>query len=120
MTPARRRALVTAAALAGGIAFVCREALRGRVYFGRDAMRFFIPDASFLAEALGRWELPLWIPYVRLGQPFLATLQSQVLYLPHVLCVLAFGPVVGFTVQHLLHVAIAVAGTFLFCRAAGL
>jgi len=100
-----------------GLAFVYRQALAGQVYFGRDALRFFIPDSSFLLESLQRGELPLWTPYIRLGQPFLATLQSQVFYPPRVLTVLLFGPVVGFTAQQILHAGLASWGTYLAARA---
>lgn len=102
-----------------GLLFVYREVLAGNVYFGRDAMRFFVPDSAFLLESMQRGELPLWTPYIRLGQPFLATLQSQVFYPPRVLTVALFGPVVGYTVQQLLHAALAAAGTWWAARRLG-
>lgn len=102
-----------------GLLFVYRQALQGNVYFGRDALRFFIPDSSFLLESLRRGELPLWTPYIRLGQPFLATLQSQVFYPPRVLTVALFGPIVGYTVQQVLHAALATAGTYWAARKLG-
>ncbi|AKJ02062.1 Hypothetical protein AA314_03688 [Archangium gephyra] len=95
---------------------VYRSVLQGRVLAGRDAFRIFIPDSAFLLEALRSGELPLWNPYLRLGQPFAATLYSQVFYPPRLLTVLLAGPELGFTLQHLLHVVLAAAGTFLLLR----
>ncbi|MFY0579155.1 hypothetical protein ACN28S_37180 [Cystobacter fuscus] len=94
-----------------GMALVYRALLRGQVLAGRDAFRIFFPDSAFLLEALRAGEIPLWTPYPRLGQPFAATLYSQVFYPPRLLTVLLAGPVLGFTLQHLLHVGIAAAGT---------
>ncbi|MET0402343.1 MAG: hypothetical protein ABW123_08060, partial [Cystobacter sp.] len=99
-----------------GMALVYRSLLEGEVLAGRDAFRIFFPDSAFLLESLRDGVLPLWTPYPRLGQPFAATLYSQVFYPPRLLTVLLAGPVLGFTLQHLLHVAIAAVGTFLFLR----
>jgi hypothetical protein len=95
---------------------VYRTLLQGRVLAGRDAFRIFIPDSAFLLEALRSGELPLWNPYPRLGQPFAATLYSQVFYPPRLLTVLLAGPELGLTLQHLLHVVLAAVGTFLLLR----
>ncbi|ATB41469.1 hypothetical protein CYFUS_006935 [Cystobacter fuscus] len=102
-----------------GMALVYRALLRGQVLAGRDAFRIFFPDSAFLLEALRAGELPLWTPYPRLGQPFAATLYSQVFYPPRLLTVLLAGPVLGFTLQHLLHVGIAAAGTWRLARHLG-
>ncbi|REG34864.1 membrane protein YfhO [Archangium gephyra] len=102
--------------LLAGMGLVYRSVLQGRVLAGRDAFRIFIPDSAFLLEALRSGELPLWNPYLRLGQPFAATLYSQVFYPPRLLTVLLAGPELGFTLQHLLHVVLAAAGTFLLLR----
>ncbi|WNG46001.1 YfhO family protein [Archangium minus] len=102
--------------LLAGMALVYRSVLQGRMLAGRDAFRIFIPDSAFLLEALRAGELPLWNPYLRLGQPFAATLYSQVFYPPRLLTVLLAGPELGLTLQHLLHVVIAAVGTFLLLR----
>lgn len=102
--------------LLAGMALVYRSVLQGGVMAGRDAFRIFIPDSAFLLDALRAGELPLWNPYLRLGQPFAATLYSQVFYPPRLLTVLLAGPELGLTLQHLLHVAIAATGTFLLLR----
>jgi hypothetical protein len=99
-------------------AVIYAPVFRGQILLGRDIPRLFIPDAAFLLESLRRRELPLWNPYLRLGQPFAATLYSQAFYPPHWVALLA-GPQVGITVQHLLHVGIACGGTFWVCRRLG-
>ncbi|HVE82301.1 MAG TPA: YfhO family protein [Myxococcales bacterium] len=111
-----RRTLLLWAGLLAGLLFVYRQALLGRVMAGRDASWIFIPDSELLLESLRQGELPLWNPYLRLGQPFAATLYSQAFYPPRVLTTVAFGPYVGFTVHHALHVAAAAAGMFLLAR----
>lgn len=116
MREALRKRLIPWLGLLAGMALVYRSVLQGRVMAGRDAFRVFIPDSAFLLEALRAGELPLWNPYLRLGQPFAATLYSQVFYPPRLLTVLLAGPELGLTLQHLLHVALAAAGTFLLLR----
>jgi hypothetical protein len=116
MREAVRRRLGPWLGLLAGLALVYRSVLQGRVMAGRDAFRIFIPDSAFLLESLRAGELPLWNPYPRLGQPFAATLYSQVFYPPRLLTVLLAGPELGLTLQHLLHVVIAAAGTFLLLR----
>jgi membrane protein YfhO len=102
--------------LVAGVLFVHRQVLLGRVMAGRDAFRLFIPDSVFLLQSLWHGELPLWNPYLRLGQPFAATLYAQAFYPPEVVLTLLFGPYVGFTVHHALHVAAAAVGMFLLAR----
>lgn len=102
--------------LVAGVLFVHRQVLLGKVMAGRDAFRLFIPDSVFLLESIRQGEVPLWNPYLRLGQPFAATLQSEAFYPPEVAVTLAFGPYVGFTVHHALHVAAAAVGMFLLAR----
>ncbi|HZN92879.1 MAG TPA: YfhO family protein [Myxococcales bacterium] len=112
----RRRSLLLWAGLLAGLLFVHRPALLGKVMAGRDAFRLFIPDSVLLLQSLRQGEWPLWNPYLRLGQPFAATLQSEAFYPPEIGITLAFGPYVGFTVHHALHVAAAAVGTFLLAR----
>jgi hypothetical protein len=116
MTPTRGRALLLWSALLAGLAFTHRQVFLGKVMAGRDAFRLFMPDSAFLLQSLRALELPLWNPHVRLGQPFAATLHSEAFYLPHLLTTGLFGPYIGFTVHHALHVAAAAAGMFLLAR----
>ena len=107
MTPERRRWLITVALLVAGMAFAYRPIFRGAVIAGRDAFRLFIPYSALILESLRHGELPLWNPYMRLGQPMGAALISQGLYPLAILTALAGGPVVGVTLRQLLHVLIA-------------
>lgn len=112
-----RRSALLLLGLGAGLAFVYRHLLTGHVIAGRDAFRIFIPDSALLLDYLRHRELPLWNPYVNLGQPFAATLQAQAFYPPHWLVAGLFGPVLGYTVGHVLHAALACAGTYRLCRA---
>ncbi|MBI3182468.1 MAG: YfhO family protein [Myxococcales bacterium] len=105
--------------LAGALALVHRHLLRGELLAGRDGFRIFMPEAAYLAERLSAFELPLWTSSVRLGQPFAATLYSQVFYPPHLLCVIAFGPGWGVNLQAVLHGAVAAGGAYLIARRLG-
>ncbi|HLL54043.1 MAG TPA: hypothetical protein VK447_10875, partial [Myxococcaceae bacterium] len=114
---ADKRSALLLGALLAGLVFAYRAFfLGGRVLAGRDAFRLSIPDSALLRELLGRFELPLWNPYLYLGQPFAGTLQSQAFYPPHLLTTLLFGPVYGYTVGHVLHAAIAAVGAYWLCR----
>lgn len=115
MSRSTRNAL-TVCGLLAVLAIVYRSALSGHVLAGRDVFRIFFPDSAFLLESLRAGELPLWNPYVRLGQPFAATLYSQVFYPPRWAAVLLAGPIAAMTVLQVLHVALAAAGVFLLSR----
>ncbi|HVE82302.1 MAG TPA: YfhO family protein [Myxococcales bacterium] len=107
MTLVRRRWLLTTALLAAGVAFAYRPIFRGAVIAGRDAFRLFIPYSALILESLRQGELPLWNPYMRLGQPMAAALISQGLYPPAILTAVLGGPVAGVTLRQILHVVIA-------------
>jgi len=100
-------------------AWIYRPVLWGEALAGRDVFRMAIPDCAFILESLRRWELPLWLPHSRLGQPFLATLQSQAVYPPRVLAALLFGPTWAPTAEQAFHTALAVAGAWMAARALG-
>jgi hypothetical protein len=61
---------------------------RGQFYL-RDFHPFFYPQKLFLAQSLGRGELPLWLPHVGCGVPFFASLQPGVAYPPSALLLAA-------------------------------
>ncbi|HYV47915.1 MAG TPA: hypothetical protein VFA20_23810, partial [Myxococcaceae bacterium] len=117
MTDRRRRWLITLALLVAGLAFTYRPVFRGAVIAGRDAFRLFIPYSALILESLHQGELPLWNPYMRLGQPMGAALISQGLYPLAILTSLAAGPVFGVTLRQLLHVLIAWFGVHRLGRA---
>lgn len=112
----RRAGLPTLVGLLALLAFVYWPVLGGQLFAGRDLFRIFFPDSAFLLESLRAGEVPLWNPYLRLGQPFAATLYSQVYYPPRWAAVLLTGPIVSMTVMQLGHVVLAAVGVFLLCR----
>jgi len=117
--PSLSKWLVPGMLLGLATALVYRGVFRGELLAGRDLALLFIPDAVYLQECLETWTLPLWLPYSRLGEPFAATLQSQAFYPLRVVPVLLFGATRGITVEHLVHVVIAVVGTALAARRLG-
>jgi Bacterial membrane protein YfhO len=80
----------------------------------RDLLVFVAPFKHFLGERLRSGQLPLWNPYVYMGTPFLASLQSGVFYPPSALLLLPFP--LGFNLFLLAHYCIAVTGFWLFSR----
>jgi len=120
MARARRlRWLVATGLFLSALTLAYRPLFSGQVLAGRDLFRLFIPDAAFLLECIREGELPLWLPYTRLGQPFAATIQAQAFYPPRILSVLMAGPVWGITLEHLMHVLIAFCGAWLAARRMG-
>ncbi len=69
---------------------------------GIDYTRFYEPYQHFLRESLMRGEIPWWNPYSSLGRPFLADLQTAVLY-PATILMVAFGAKAGWVIGTLLH-----------------
>jgi len=116
LTGKRRDLFIGAAVILVGLAAVYRGLFLGQVLAGRDIFRLFLPQGGFLKDCLQRGELPLWNPNVWLGQPFAATLQSEAFY-PVRLVLLAIADHVWVpTLQHLVHVLIAVSGVWFLCR----
>lgn len=93
--------------------------LRGQVQAARDLYAQFFPETFVLIERWRAFEVPLWLPNERLGQPFLALLYTQVFYAPRVITGLLFGHVVGPNVMHVFHCVFAFTGAFLALRRAG-
>jgi hypothetical protein len=52
-----------------------------------DLREFHNPLASFFADSLRRWELPLWDPFTYCGRPVYANLQMQTFYPPALIAV---------------------------------
>jgi hypothetical protein len=76
---------------------------------GFDFVRMHAFYKSYYREALLAGRLPLWNPYVGLGRPFLADIETQTLYPPN-LFVLLFGVNCGIPLLLVLHQAIAIGG----------
>lgn len=91
----------------------------GRVHFFGDILLWFIPWRTFARDQILFGHMPLWNPYSFCGQPFLANLQSALLYPPNLL-LLPLPPDAAVHASILLHASWAGLGMFLLARAFGL
>ena len=97
------------------VAFFSQLVLGNLVMAGLDVFNYFYPYKAYAAEVLRSGSLPLWNPYLFMGVPFLANIQSAVLYplnLP--LLWLSAPKMVSWSI--LLHVFMAGAFTYGFAR----
>ncbi|MEN8145965.1 MAG: hypothetical protein ABFS14_13585, partial [Gemmatimonadota bacterium] len=87
----------------------------GQAFFSRDITPFFYPMKAFLARSMRAWDLPLWNPWLRNGEPFFAALQPGVLYPGNIL--LYVLPLrIGFGLFVVLHYAVAGLGMYSLLR----
>lgn len=77
-------------------------------FTGYDFMRMHFFYKTYFREAFLSGRLPLWNPYVGLGRPFMADIESATLYPPNLLVLLGVYP--GTAVSVLLHQALAIYG----------
>ena len=68
------------ALLALTVIFFWKIALTNLILAGVDVFTYFTPFKAYAAEALRAGRLPLWNPYLFMGVPFLANIQTAVLY----------------------------------------
>ncbi|QRK10127.1 hypothetical protein JQX13_08540 [Archangium violaceum] len=87
--PSRAHAVSLACAAVVLAVLVAHGLMLVRQPVSPDILFLFLPNAAFLREQLLRGELPLWNPLLLAGHPFLAELQTQVLYPPSLLFLLA-------------------------------
>lgn len=85
-----------------------------------DMTVYYYPLAHATVESLQAGRLPLWGPYILGGHPFLAEMQTQVLYPVRWLTVLlTLGQPLSyraFTAETIAHLILAAWGAFAFCR----
>jgi len=62
------------------LVFLWRLVLGNLVMAGLDVFTYFYPYKAYAAEAIRSGSLPLWNPYLFMGVPFLANIQTAVLY----------------------------------------
>jgi len=62
------------------VAFFWKIALTNLVLVGVDVFTYFTPFKAYAARVLRAGRLPLWNPYLFMGVPFLANIQTAVLY----------------------------------------
>ncbi|MCE9634926.1 MAG: YfhO family protein [Planctomycetes bacterium] len=108
------------AAIAACVAFFLWDSLfAARAFLMRDTIYDFIPWRRFAADAAREGSVPLWNPYSRFGQPFVANPQSAFFYPPHHLFdLLPVRWALAGTIA--LHLFIAAAGMFALLRRFGL
>ncbi len=97
------------------IMFFWRTALTNLILVGLDVFTYFYPYKAYAVQAMTEGSVPLWNPYLFMGVPFLANIQAATLYplnLP--LCWLSIPKMT--TCSILIHVFLAGAFTYLFCR----
>ncbi|UCC67828.1 MAG: YfhO family protein [Armatimonadota bacterium] len=84
-----------------------------------DPIQQYLPWRIYAVESLRAGFIPLWNPYAFCGTPFLANLQSTVLYPPNLLFLLT-GARHGFGVSAILHLALGGLSMYAFLRTLGL
>ncbi len=97
--------------------FFWKIALTNLIPAGLDVFTYFCPYREYAAQVIRAGHLPLWNPYLFLGAPFLANIQSAVLYpLNYFFLWLPAPKMVAYSI--VLHIFLAGAFTYLFARRA--
>ncbi len=113
--PPREDVIPLTLILACTVAFFYKTVIGNLIMAGLDVFTYFYPYKAYAAEAIRSGSLPLWNPYLFMGVPFLANIQSGVLYpvnLP--LYWLSAPKMVSYSA--VLHLSLAGAFTYLFAR----
>jgi hypothetical protein len=89
-----------------------------------DLRYFHYPHAWFIAESFRHFDLPLWDPYTYFGRPFMANIQTAVLYPPLALLILLSNLIGGhlfylLEVNVILHVFLGGVFTYWLVRRLG-
>lgn len=115
----RRTALCVLLLAVLAIAYFSPLLLSERCFAARDHYIFFHPRRFFAAEQMRAGHLPLWNPYLAGGVPFLANLQSSVVYpLAFLYYVMPFSS--GYTWYVILHYWLGSLFMFVLLRRWGL
>lgn len=102
-----------------GILFFADFLFSSKNFYYRDILNFHYPLRKVLIDAYGRWELPLWNPFVSLGQPMLANPNYMAFYPTNLLHL--FLPFhYAFKLHFILHPLLAGTGMYFLCRRLGL
>ncbi|HXN34655.1 MAG TPA: hypothetical protein VN877_00695, partial [Opitutaceae bacterium] len=104
-----RAATLVGAVLVAGFSTAWLLLQSPNFFSGYDFMRMHFFYKSYFRDAVLAGRLPLWNPYVGLGRPFMADIETATLYPPNLL-VLAFGVYGGLAMSVLLHQALAIYG----------
>ncbi len=110
-----RDALVLISLLILVLLFFWKIAFTNLILTGLDVFTYFYPYRAYAAEALRQGHLPLWNPYLFLGVPFLANIQTAVFYPLNWLLVWLSPPkMVAWSI--LIHVFLAGLFAYLYAR----
>jgi hypothetical protein len=117
------RAWQNRAVVAGGLAAVALvfwgPLLTGKVYYGGDIARIYLPLRAALGEALRQGGFPWWTTHIGAGYPLVAAGEAGALYPPNILLALIPSPALSLTLTIVSHYALAAAGWHLWSRALG-
>ena len=80
-----------------------------------DAFVYFYPLRQYAAESLKQGRFPLWNPYLFMGSPFFANVQTAVLYPLNALYLLLATPY-AYTASIVIHILLAGTGMYIFSR----
>jgi hypothetical protein len=116
---AREDFVAVAALLAVVAAVLGRPLFLGEVFFDRDVAAVFHPMAESFYRTFQAGSLPLWNPWLSLGEPMLANPSAQVLYPPTWL-MLAIPPGTYYTLYVFAHLGLGAAGLYALGRDLGL
>jgi hypothetical protein len=119
--PSRQRSyrelIAIALLLACPVVFLYKTTIGNLIMAGLDVFTYFYPYKAYAAEVIRAGTLPLWNPYLFMGAPFLANIQSAVLYPLHLpLYWLSVPKMVSWSAA--LHLFLSGAFTYLFTRRA--
>ncbi|MCL6647933.1 MAG: YfhO family protein [Chloroflexi bacterium] len=107
--------LVVLALASATVAAFWQLVLPGRIMAGYDLVTYFYPYREVVNAALREGRLPLWNPWLFLGVPLLANIQTAVLY-PFTWLTITLPAPQAISVQTVLHVFLAGLGMYAFCR----
>jgi hypothetical protein len=110
-----------APAAVGGVllALFAGMVVRGETLAFRDAAHFYYPLFEYCRDEWGAGRVPLWNPYLNLGQPLAADTVSSVFYPVKLVFALPLPYAPLYTGYILLHVLLAAWGAFRLTRRAG-
>jgi hypothetical protein len=85
-----------------------------------DIITFYLPWYAHLGEALRRFEVPGWNPFLFGGTPFAGDPQSGWAYLPAMIAFTLFAPIPAMKVFAIMHLAIGGLSTYGLARVLGM
>ena len=97
------------------VGFFWQQVFFDRILGGYDITTYFYPYRDYASFVLREGKIPLWNPYIFLGVPFLANIQSAVFYPFNLLSIYLTAPE-AVTVSIITHIFLAGLFMYAFCR----